>query len=102
MTVPLPFVGMCAESFIYSLANAVLSSVAQGLQPLWGNSYGKQDTKEINDYFRFGITVSLVLSVLVSAGLVRIQSIDGFYPVLYSHGFKSGLHLTALFYEVNC
>ncbi len=57
-------------SFIYSLANAVLSGVAQGLQPLWGNSYGKQDTKEINDYFRFGITVNLVLSVLVSAGLV--------------------------------
>ena len=57
-------------SFIYSLANAVLSGVAQGLQPLWGNSYGKRDTKEINDYFRFGITVNLVLSVLVSAGLV--------------------------------
>ena len=57
-------------SFIYSLANAVLSGVAQGLQPLWGNSYGKQDTKEINDYFRFGITINLVLSVLVSAGLV--------------------------------
>ena len=45
-------------SFIYSLANAVLSGVAQGLQPLWGNSYGKQDTKD------------LVLSVLVSAGLI--------------------------------
>lgn len=57
-------------SFIYSLANAVLSGVAQGLQPLWGNSYGKQDTKEINDYFRFGITVNLVLSVLISASLV--------------------------------
>ena len=57
-------------SFIYSLANAVLSGVAQGLQPLWGNSYGKRDTKEINDYFRFGITVNLVLSVLVYAGLV--------------------------------
>ena len=56
--------------FIYSLANAVLSGVAQGLQPLWGNSYGKRDTKEINDYFRFGITVNLVLSVLVYAGLV--------------------------------
>ncbi len=70
MTVPLPFVGMCAESFIYSLANAVLSSVAQGLQPLWGNSYGKQDTKEINDYFRFGMAINLMLSVLVSAVLI--------------------------------
>ncbi len=57
-------------SFIYSLANAVLSGVAQGLQPLWGNSYGKQDTKEINDYFRFGMAINLMLSVLVSAGLI--------------------------------
>lgn len=57
-------------SFIYSLANAILSGVAQGLQPLWGNSYGKQDTKEINDYFRFGMAINLVLSVLVSAGLI--------------------------------
>ena len=57
-------------SFIYSLANAVLSGVAQGLQPLWGNSYGKQDTKEINDYFRSGMAINLVLSVLVSAGLI--------------------------------
>ncbi len=57
-------------SFIYSLANAVLSGVAQGLQPLWGNSYGKRDTNEINDYFRFGMAVNLVLSVLVSAGLI--------------------------------
>ncbi len=57
-------------SFIYSLANAVLSGVAQGLQPLWGNSYGKQDTKEINDYFRFGMAINLMLSVLVSAVLI--------------------------------
>lgn len=35
-------------SFIYSLANAVLSGVAQGLQPLWGNCYGKQDTNGMN------------------------------------------------------
>lgn len=57
-------------SFIYSLANAVLSGVAQGLQPLWGNSYGKQDTKEINDYFRFGMAINLMLSVLISAVLI--------------------------------
>ena len=57
-------------SFIYSLANAILSGVAQGLQPLWGNSYGKQDTKEINEYTHVGMAVNLVLSILVSAGLI--------------------------------
>lgn len=52
-------------SFIYSLANAVLSGVAQGLQPLWGQCYGKQDTEEMGWYFRCGIIINSVLSVLI-------------------------------------
>ena len=35
-------------SFIYSLVNAVLSGVAQGLQPLWGNGYGKRNADEMS------------------------------------------------------
>lgn len=56
-------------SFIYSLANAILSGVAQGLQPLWGNCYGKQDTKEMAWYFRSGIIINLILSILIYIGL---------------------------------
>lgn len=56
-------------SFIYSLANAILSGVAQGLQPLWGNCYGKQDTKEMGWYFRSGIMLNIVLSILIYIGL---------------------------------
>ena len=56
-------------SFIYSLANAILSGVAQGLQPLWGNSYGKKDTGEINWLFRCGIIINLVLSALICSVL---------------------------------
>lgn len=52
-------------SFIYSLANAILSGVAQGLQPLWGHCYGKQDTAEMNWYFRCGIIINSILSVLI-------------------------------------
>ncbi len=52
-------------SFIYSLANAILSGVAQGLQPLWGNCYGKHDTKEMNWFFRCGIIINLVLSIFI-------------------------------------
>lgn len=54
-------------SFIYSLANAVLSGVAQGLQPLWGNSYGRRDTEEMRYFFRCGAAINLALSVLVYA-----------------------------------
>lgn len=52
-------------SFISSLANAVLSGVAQGLQPLWGVSYGKNDVKEIKWYLRWGTIINLILSVAI-------------------------------------
>lgn len=52
-------------SFIYSLANAILSGVAQGLQPLWGYCYGKQDMEEMRWYFRCGIIINSVLSLLI-------------------------------------
>ena len=52
-------------SFIYSLANAILSGVAQGLQPLWGHCYGKRDTEEMGWYFRCGIIINSILSILI-------------------------------------
>ncbi len=52
-------------SFIFSLANAILSGVAQGLQPLWGNCYGKRDTEEMNYFLRYGLIINLVLAVLI-------------------------------------
>lgn len=56
-------------SFIYSLANAILSGVAQGLQPLWGRCYGRGDTEKMGWYFRRGILINLALSVLICGGL---------------------------------
>lgn len=56
-------------SFIYSLANAILSGVAQGLQPLWGQCYGRKDTAEMKWYFRSGFVINLVLSALIYGGL---------------------------------
>ena len=56
-------------SFIYSLANAILSGVAQGLQPLWGNCYGRHDTNEMKCFFRCGLVINLLLSVLIYGGL---------------------------------
>ena len=48
-------------SFIYSLANAVLSGVAQG--------YGRKDTGEMKRYFRSGLIINIVLSTLLYGGL---------------------------------
>lgn len=52
-------------SYISSLANAILSGVAQGLQPLWGQCYGKKDTGEMNWYFRSGMVINTILSVVI-------------------------------------
>lgn len=52
-------------SFIYSLANAVLTGVAQGLQPLWGRCCGRRDTEGMLWYFRGGIIINTVLSILI-------------------------------------
>lgn len=56
-------------SFIYSLANAILSGVAQGLQPLWGQCYGKKDSTGLAWYFRSGLVINAVLSVLIYGAL---------------------------------
>lgn len=57
-------------SFIFSLANAILSGVAQGLQPLWGQHYGKRDACGIRFYFRWGMIINLVLAAVIYTALV--------------------------------
>lgn len=52
-------------SFIYSLANAILAGVAQGLQPLWGRCYGERDVGNMHWYFRRGMAINLVLAVII-------------------------------------
>lgn len=52
-------------SFIYSLANAVLSGVAQGLQPLWGRAFGRGDGQELKEYFNTGMKINIVASAII-------------------------------------
>lgn len=52
-------------SFIFSLANAVFSGVAQGIQPLWGRCFGRQDEKEMKFYFKAGMMINFILSAVI-------------------------------------
>lgn len=52
-------------SFIYSFANAILSGVAGGLQPLWGQAFGKNDKGELEGYFRIGIKINIIASIAI-------------------------------------
>jgi putative MATE family efflux protein len=56
-------------SFLYSLANAVLSGVAQGLQPLWGRSFGRQDADGLKQYLHTGLKINIIGSVVIYAVL---------------------------------
>lgn len=52
-------------SFIYSFANAILSGVAEGLQPLWGQAFGRNDKGELEGYFRIGIKINIIASTAI-------------------------------------
>lgn len=60
-------------SFIFSLANAILSGVAQGLQPLWGQCFGREDTEGMDWLFRRGMLIGGILSVLIWGVLFRFD-----------------------------
>lgn len=60
-------------SFIYSFANAILSGVASGLQPLWGQAYGRNNKEELRGYFRVGITINIIASVVIYAVLFALR-----------------------------
>ena len=61
-------------SFIFSLANAILSGVAQGLQPLWGQCYGRNDAEGMNWYFRSGMLINTILSLAIVCGLLFLDA----------------------------
>lgn len=103
-------------SFIYSFANAILSGVAEGLQPLWGQAFGRKDKEELEGYFRIGIMINVIASAVIYAVLcvfrtsvVRLFNSDpaliemasGALPVFaFSFLFMSvNLIFTAYFYS---
>lgn len=52
-------------SYISSFTFAVILGVAEGMQPLFGQSYGEQNEKNMKYYFRTGLILSFVGSLLV-------------------------------------
>ncbi len=67
-------------SFIYSHANAILYGVSQGLQPLWGQAFGRKDKLELRSDFRTGMKINLIFSNVIYILLVlfRVQAVTLF------------------------
>ena len=52
-------------SYVASLAISVFSGAAEGLQPLFGQTYGAQKEKDMKWYFRNGMFISFAGSILI-------------------------------------
>ena len=52
-------------SYVASLTLSVLAGASEGLQPLFGQSYGAKQEKDMKYYFRSGIVICLVSSFLI-------------------------------------
>lgn len=52
-------------SYVASFTFAIILGVAEGMQPLFGQSYGEQNGKDLKYYFRTGLVLSFIGSLLV-------------------------------------
>lgn len=52
-------------SYVSSLTMSILAGASEGLQPLFGQSYGAKEEKELKYYFRSGAVICLVGSTAV-------------------------------------
>ena len=52
-------------SYVASLAISVFSGAAEGLQPLFGQTYGAKEEKDMKWYFRSGMLISLIGSIVI-------------------------------------
>ena len=69
-------------SFLYSFANAILSGVAQGLQPLWGLAFGQKDRAELTRTLAAGLRINLISAagIYVLLSVCRVPVVTLFKP----------------------
>ena len=53
-------------AYVASFAVAVFAGTAQGLQPLFGQSYGSKQREDLSYFFRAGVIINLVGSILIN------------------------------------
>ena len=53
-------------SYITTFSMAIFSGASEGLQPLFGQSYGAKNEKDLKFYFRAGLSISFGGSILVT------------------------------------
>lgn len=59
-------------SYVASFTVAVFLGAGEGLQPLFGQSYGAKDEQGLKTYFRAGMSINLIGSVLINILLLFV------------------------------
>ena len=82
----LPLVGeigintYAAIGYIGSFADGVFQGISQGFQPLFGNSYGEKNTKDLKFFYRSGMMIAFTCSIVLYALFIGIS---GFICKIY-------------------
>lgn len=59
-------------SYVATFSMGVFFGVSDGLQPLYGQSYGAKDERSLKYYFRAGTIINLIGSLVINAALLAI------------------------------
>lgn len=59
-------------SYVASFSIAVFLGTSEGLQPLFGQSYGAKEDKELKGYFHAGLVINLVGSLIINVLLLFV------------------------------
>lgn len=60
-------------SYIASFTVAIFNGTSEGLQPLFGQCYGAKNTKDLKYYFKAGVLINFVGSVIVTGILILLS-----------------------------
>lgn len=52
-------------NYVVSFSGMVFSGISEGLQPLFGQSYGAKKEKDLKYYFRAGVAINVIASVAI-------------------------------------
>lgn len=58
--------------YVASFSVAIFFGTAEGLQPLFGQSYGAKNTKDLTYFFRAGLLINLVGSIVITVALLFV------------------------------
>lgn len=61
-------------SYVASFSVAIFFGTSEGLQPLFGNSYGAKNEKDLKYYFRAGLIINFAGSIIINVLLLILGS----------------------------